>query len=179
MRAWHLVCLANCPPPDEVGAVECDNRLGPAAHLPVVVEVSTQLGTLPVADCCSTPDQRDLTGRKVGRFALWGPPLIAFVAGSVVGPILRTVLWTATLSVAGTACLVNAARCGRLHCYFTGPFLLLGAVVTLTYGLGVLPLGPDRWGSIGLVVAAGSCFLGCVPEWIWVKYVTRAGPAGG
>src|SRR5213593_2020593 len=127
MRAWHLVCLANCPPPDEVGAVECDNRLGPAAHLPVVVEVSTQLGTLPVADCCSTPDQRDLT----------------------------------------------------LHCYFTGPFLLLGAVVTLTYGLGVLPLGPDRWGSIGLVVAAGSCFLCCVPGWVWGKYVTRARPAGG
>src|SRR5713101_7854717 len=127
-----------------------------------------------MADCCSTPDQRDLTGRTVGRVVLWGLPLIAFVAGYVVGPIWRTILWTAALSVAGTACLVNAARCGRLHCYFTGPFLLLGAVVTLTYGLGVLPLGPDRWASIGLVVAVGSCFLGCVPEWIWGTYVTRA-----
>ncbi len=132
-----------------------------------------------MADCCSTPDQRDLTGRKVGRFVLWQLPVIVFVAGYFVGPLWRTVLWTAALTVAGTACIANAARCGRLHCYFTGPFLLLGAVVTLTYGLGVLPLGPDRWGSIGLVVAVGSCFLGCVPEWIGGKYVARARPAGG
>src|SRR2546426_12403707 len=132
-----------------------------------------------MADGCSTRDQRDLTGRNVGRFLLWGLPLVAFVAGYVVGPIWRTILWTAALSAAGTACLVNAARCGRLHCYLTGPFLLLGAVVTLTYGLGVLPLGPDRWSSIGRVGAVGSCFLCCVPEWIWGKYVTRGRPAGG
>ncbi len=132
-----------------------------------------------MADFCSTPDQRDLTGRKVGRFVLWQLPLIAFIVGYWVGPIGRTVLWTAALTAAGTACVANAARCGRLHCYFTGPFLLLGAVVTLTYGLGVLPLGPGRWGTIGLVVALGSCVFACVPEWIWGKYVTRARPAGG
>jgi hypothetical protein len=131
-----------------------------------------------MVDGRSTSDQRDLAGRKVGRLVLWQLPLIVFVAGSFVGPIWRTVLWTAALTVAGTACLANAARCGRLHCYFTGPFLLLCAVVTLTYGLGVLPLGPDRWSSIGLVVALGGCFFGCVPEWIWGKYVTRARPAG-
>ena len=132
-----------------------------------------------MADCCSTPDQRDLTGRKVGRFVLWQLPVIVFVAGYFVAPTWRTILWTAALTVAGTACIANAARCGRLHCYLTGPFLLFGAVVTLTYGLGVLPLGPGRWGSIGLVVAVGSYLFGCVPEWIWGKYVTRARPAGG
>ena len=132
-----------------------------------------------MADCCSMPDQRDLTGRKVGRLVLWGLPLIVLVAGSFVGTLWHTILWTAALTVAGTACIANAARCGRLHCYSTGPFLLLGAVVTLTYGLGVLPLGPARWGSIGLVVAVGGCFLGCVPEWSWGKYITRARPAGG
>ena len=132
-----------------------------------------------MADCCSTPDQRDLTGRKVGRFVLWQLPVIVFVAGYFVAPTWRTTLWTAALTVAGTACIANAARFGRLHCYLTGPFLLFGAVVTLTYGLGVLPLGPSGWGSIGLVVAVGSCFFGCVPEWIWGKYVTRARPAGG
>ena len=78
-----------------------------------------------MVDCCATPDQRDLTGCKVGRFVLWQLPLIVFVAGYVVGPLWRTILWTAALMVAGTACIANAARCGRLHCYFTGPFLLL------------------------------------------------------
>src|SRR2546422_10315008 len=103
-----------------------------------------------MADGCSTPDQRDLTGRNVGRFLLWGLPLIAFVAGFVVGPIWRTILWTAALLVAGTACLVNAAPCGRLPRYFPGPLLLLGAGVALTHALGGLPPGPDRLGSIGL-----------------------------
>src|SRR2546426_7950941 len=162
-----------------MGAVDGDDRLDPAPHVPVVVEVSTQLGRCPMADCCATPDQRDLTGRTVGRFVLWGLPLVAFVAGFVVGPTLRTVLWTAALTVAGTACVANAARCGRLHCYFTGPFLLLGAVVTLTYGLGVLPLGPGRWGSIGLVVAGGRWFLGCGAGGVLGEDVTRARSAGG
>lgn len=132
-----------------------------------------------MADRCSVPDQRDLTGRRLEGFVLWQLPLIVFVAGMLVGPIWRTALWTAALAVAGTACVANAARCGRLHCFFTGPFYLLVAVATLTYGLGVLPPGPRGWGWIGLVVALGNCFFGYVPEWIWGKYVTRARPAGG
>ena len=128
---------------------------------------------------CSAADQRDLTGRKIERFILWQLPLIVFVAGSFGGTVWHTILWTTALTVAGTACIVNAARCGRLHCYFTGPFFLLGAIVTFTYGLGVLPLGPGRWGAIGLIVALGSCFLFFVPEWRWGKFVTRARPAGG
>jgi hypothetical protein len=132
-----------------------------------------------VADSCSPSNQRDLIGRPVQRLLFWQLPLIVFLAGAFGGPIWHTVLWTAALTVAGAGCLVNALRCGRLHCYVTGPFFLLGAVVTLTYGLGVLPLGPDRWGSIGLVVGLGGCFFYCVPEWLWGKYVTRARPAGG
>ncbi len=127
----------------------------------------------------SAAAQPDLTGRKVERFVFWQLPLIVFAAGSFGGTLWHTTLWTTALAVAGTACIINAARCGRLHCYFTGPFFLLGAVVTLTYGLGVLPLGPSRWGAIGLVVAVGSCFFFFVPEWRWGKYVRRARPAGG
>jgi hypothetical protein len=31
----------------------------------------------------------------------------------------------------GVACIVNALRCGRVHCYLTGPFFLLMAVIAL------------------------------------------------
>jgi len=128
---------------------------------------------------CSAADQRDLTRRKPARFVLWQLPVFLFVVGAFGGTVWHTMLWTTALTVAGTACIVNAARCGRLHCYFTGPFFLLGAIVTLSYGLGALPLGANRWGSIGFVVALGTCFLFFVPEWLWGKYVTRARPAGG
>ena len=128
---------------------------------------------------CSAADQRDLTGRKVERFVLWDLPLIVFLAGAFGGTVWHTVLWTTALTVAGAACIANAVRCGRRHCYFTGPFFLLGAIVTLTYGVGVLPLGPGRWGWIGLVVAAGTGLFFFVPEWRWGKYVRRDRPAGG
>ncbi len=132
-----------------------------------------------MTECCATPDRSDLTGRKVARLVLWQLPLMVFVAGVFVGPLWRTMLWTGALTVAGTACVANAARCGRLHCYFTGPFYLPGASITLIYGLGILPLGPGRWGWIGLAVAAGSRVFAYVPEWIGGKYITRARPAGG
>ena len=40
----------------------------------------------------------------------------------------------------GLGCLVNAARCGRLHCYVTGPLYLAAAlyVVLSAFGLVVV-----------------------------------------
>lgn len=37
-------------------------------------------------------------------------------------------LGAAACTVMGLACLVNAARCHRLHCYLTGPYFLLLAL---------------------------------------------------
>lgn len=125
------------------------------------------------------PGERDLTRRKLARFALWQVPAVVFLAGILVGSTWRTTLWTAALAVAGAGCVANASRCGRLHCYFTGPFYLLGAAVTLTYGLGLLPLGPAGWVWIGLGVAAGSRILAYLPEHFWGKYVIRQPHAGG
>jgi hypothetical protein len=131
-----------------------------------------------MTECCA-PDERDLTGRRVARLALWQLPAVVFLAGIVVSSTWRTIMWTAALSVVGGGWVANAPRCGRLHCYFTGPFYLLGAAVTLTYGLGLLPHGPAGWLWIGLAVAAGSCILVYLPEQIWSKYVTQKVRTGG
>jgi len=45
----------------------------------------------------------------------------------------------------GVTCLANAARCGRIDCFFTGPFFTLGAIASPGYGLGFLPLGLSGW----------------------------------
>jgi hypothetical protein len=71
---------------------------------------------------------------------------------------------TTGLSIMGVACLVNAMRCGRVHCYITGPFFLAMAAATLLYGLGVLPLGGSGWNLIGLTVLAGAVALCCLPK---------------
>ena len=73
----------------------------------------------------------------------------------------------------GIACVANAVRCGRLHCYLTGPFFLALALVTLLYGLGVLPLGRNGWNWISLTILAGAIVLWCLPELLLGKYRER------
>src|SRR5690348_2321343 len=85
--------------------------------------------------------QRDLLCRGKEGFLFWCVPWFAFALGWAVSPIWRTVLWTASLGVMGALCLVNVYQCGRVHCYFTGPLFILGAVASLGYGLGLLPFG--------------------------------------
>jgi len=125
-----------------------------------------------MAKACQT-DRKDWAGRKTTALLIWGVPQAAFLLGCFVSPLFRTFLWTASLTVAGAACLVNAYRCGRMHCYFTGPFFLFGAVATLLFGLGTLPLGPHGWVWIGATAVAGGCILSFLPERLWGKYSSR------
>ena len=64
------------------------------------------------------------------------------------------------LVIVGTACVMNALRCGRVHCYI--PFFLVMALVTLQGGLGVVSLGRKR--RIELTILVGAVALICRPE---------------
>src|SRR6267154_1526778 len=68
------------------------------------------------------PRKRDLLCSGTKIFVFWCLPSVAFELGFFVSPGLKTVLWTLSLGFMGTICLLNASRCGRIHCYFTGPF---------------------------------------------------------
>ena len=65
---------------------------------------------------------------------------------------------------------MSASRCGRVHCYFTGPLFILGAVASLGYGLGLLPLGASGWKWICAVTVIGGIALTCIPELIVGRY---------
>jgi hypothetical protein len=81
-----------------------------------------------------------------------------------------TTTWTASLLLMGTACLMNARGCGRIHCFFTGPFFLVMAAASLLHGLQLLPLGTHGWRYIGMVLISGGVLLYFVPEWICGRY---------
>jgi hypothetical protein len=126
-------------------------------------------------ECGTTTNKsRDILSRPLLAFTLfWLPAIAIAVAGtSKFDAAWRTVIWTAALSTMGTACIVNALRCRRLHCYLTGPFFLGTAIVTLLYGLGVLPLGGNGWNLIGLMILVGAVALCCLSELIFGKYRT-------
>jgi hypothetical protein len=100
---------------------------------------------------------------------LYWLPAIAIVA---VGPLAigsgwRAVVWTVALATMGMACIVNAFRCGRVHCYLTGPFFILMALVALSYGLGILHLGGKGWNLLGVITIVGTIALWCLPEMFW------------
>lgn len=114
---------------------------------------------------------RDLLSHPLSFVVLFCLPILAIVLSSrYAGAGGKTVVWTASLGVMGAACVANAARCRRLHCYVTGPFFLLMAVISLLYGLGVLPLGRRGWNAIGLAVLVGGIALSCLPEAFLGKY---------
>lgn len=121
------------------------------------------------AACCATESQQrnDLVGSRMAWLA-WRLPNLLVLLG-IFWSEGRVWLWLPAFLVAGVACLANAARCGRRHCYFTGPVYLLGAAATLLTGLGALSL---HWSWILIGVVAGG-ILGYVPEWMFGKYVNK------
>ena len=114
----------------------------------------------------------DLVGNFKTMLLLWGLPVAIMLATGYYddGAWITTIGWTLSLSVMGAACIMNARGCRRIHCYFTGPFFMLMAVLSLLYGARVLPLGPHGWHFIGTALVVGGVLLYVVPERIWGRY---------
>ena len=109
------------------------------------------------------------------RFILtWGLPAILMVITGVMqrAPMVTGTIWVVALSWMSFACLRNARHCGRMHCYFSGPFFLLGAVLTLTTAM--------RWtdvltlNELGLFLLIGTPLVCILPEVFWGTYKRHA-----
>ncbi len=122
-----------------------------------------------------TTPTRDLLSHRRTTILVYVVPTVAIVATSVgwVGEVVVMVVWTLGFAVMAIACVVNAVRCGRVHCYFTGPFLVLLAAASLLHGLHVVSLGPNGWEWLGVVAIAGTLVLLTVPERIWGRYAVK------
>ncbi|HTU49893.1 MAG TPA: hypothetical protein VMF56_04820 [Acidobacteriaceae bacterium] len=83
---------------------------------------------------------RDLT-RGWSALLLWGLPVGAIIVGSNWQTV-RPLLWIPALLVMGAACVANAARCGRRHCYVTGPVCLLAAAYVALSAFHLVRLHP-------------------------------------
>jgi hypothetical protein len=101
---------------------------------------------------------RDLT-RGWSAVVLWCLPVTALVVGSCYQKT-ALLLWIPALVVMGVACVANAARCGRVHCYVTGPLLLLAAVYVVLWGFHLVPMQP----AIFLDSILGVAVLACLAE---------------
>jgi hypothetical protein len=59
----------------------------------------------------------------------------------------------------GTACLLNARRCNRTHCRFTGPYHLALTAPALALGFGIVSAGIYGWFVLGVLIVAGSTLI--------------------
>lgn len=97
-------------------------------------------------------------------------PSLAVVAGSFSDPPARTAIWTVALIWMGTACLMNARRCGRTHCRFTGPFYLALIVPVSLHSFGLFALGPYAWWMLGACILFGDKIIWLTTEAAWGKF---------
>lgn len=112
----------------------------------------------------------DWVGSVRTNLLAWWLPHAALVAGLFVAVPVRTVIWTIALAWMGVACILNARRCGRTHCWFTGPYYLAMILPALALGLGVVSAGIYGWLILGVLIVAGSKIIWWATERAWGKF---------
>ena len=73
---------------------------------------------------------------------------VGIVAALLLTVGVHTAIWTATLAWMGVACILNAQRCGRTHCRYTGPYYLAMILPVCILGTTALledSLNGSRW----------------------------------
>ncbi len=118
------------------------------------------------------------TGIK-GFSLAWGLPIAALVGTIFVDPTLKTVIWIVALTWMGGACLLNARRCRRTHCFYTGPFFLVMTIPVALHGFAILPFGPEGWRWLSIMVGAGGGGIWYMTEKVWGRYQRKSGISAG
>src|SRR5262245_20497021 len=128
-EGWTLLCVLfvrlGALPPGPGGAVRTDGR---TALLRRIVAM---------ADDTLKASQDWLRSPRTHALAWWVPKG-AIIGGLFLPVSLRAVIWIVALIWMGTACILNAKRCGRTHCRFTGPYYLAAIAPVLMLGTDML-----------------------------------------
>jgi len=118
----------------------------------------------------TTDSSADWVDRARTNLAAWWLPYAAIFAALFVAVPIRTVIWIAALIWMGTACILNARRCHRTHCRFTGPYYLAMTVPVLALGSGIVSAEIYGWVALAALIVAGSKFIWWATERVWGKF---------
>jgi hypothetical protein len=120
------------------------------------------------------PKQLDWAANRLTLAAAWGLPAGIMLLAMLLPPAQRAAVWIVMLWWMGVACLVNARRCGRTHCRYTGPFFFGMAAMALAYAIGILPLGSHPWLVLGMIAAVGNAIIWWGSERVLGTYFQRS-----
>ena len=114
--------------------------------------------------------RNDLLGTYRYAIFAWWLPISLMVLAIWLPTFPKTIVWVVALAWMGSACIWNYRRCGRVHCRYTGPFLLAMILPVMGHGTGQVPLGPDGWRWLGLTIGIGSGSIWCLSEKLMGRY---------
>jgi hypothetical protein len=116
----------------------------------------------------------DWANKPLLFLTVWGIPTIILCVSPVLeNRMIIGLIWAASLVWMGVACLLNARKCRRTHCFYTGPFFIVMAVISLLHGSDVIAINDNGWRWLGFVIAVVSISIWVFSESILGKYLDR------
>jgi len=112
----------------------------------------------------------DWVGNARANILAWWIPKGAIVVALLASVPVRAAIWIAALIWMGTACILNAHRCGRTHCRYTGPYYLAMSMPVILLATGIVPAGFYSWLVLALLILSGGWFIRWATERTWGKY---------
>jgi len=110
-------------------------------------------------------------GNPFTLITFWGIPILVLICSTLLeNKILVGWIWFISLLWMGIACLLNARKCKRTHCFYTGPFFILMAIVSLLFSYSFIGLGGNGWIWIGCIAVTGGILIWFFSESILGKY---------
>jgi hypothetical protein len=103
-------------------------------------------------------------------FLAWWLPKLAIFLTIFVAISVRTLVWLIALLWMGTACILNARRCRRTHCRYTGPYYLAMILPVLALAFGPLSASTYTWVALALLILIGGWVIRWVTELKWGRY---------
>jgi hypothetical protein len=100
----------------------------------------------------------------------WWIPQAAMLAGLFIPVPVRAVIWIIALIWMGTACILNASRCGRTHRRYTGPYYLAMIAPVIVLASAIVSAGFYGWLVLGVLILAGSKIVWWATERAWGKF---------
>ena len=113
---------------------------------------------------------QDWLRRPRTNLVAWWIPQAAIVAALFAPVPARSGIWVLALTWMGTACILNAKRCGRTHCRYTGPYYLAMIVPGLVLATGFVSLDIFAWAAFAAIILLGSKFIWWATERAWGKF---------
>ena len=104
------------------------------------------------------------------HLAAWWLPKSAIIAALFAAIPLRAAVWIVALLWMGTACILNARRCGRTHCRYTGPYYLAMILPVLVLASNLISASIYAWLALALLVICGSWVIWWTTEHLWGRY---------